>query len=229
MKIAALAALVLTLAFAPATQVVPGARIEALAAPVSKGVHLTGDAKLVQSAPIPNQIVPAGTIALSAQSAIVTPSYVNVPIRVELNGRFLREIFVGYRVQRYVRTAVATHDLLPGAVLTANDLTMRRVVYTGQQTNGMDVLVGRAVISAVRAGKPVTIEGTVTNDIVHAGNTVTLIVDDNGVTIAADVLARTSGGLGDDVSLYNPQTNKNLTGTVVGPDRVELNLTGETP
>jgi flagella basal body P-ring formation protein FlgA len=102
------------------------------------------------------------------------------------------------------------------------------MVFTGQRANGTVVLVGRRVTSAVRAGTAVTIEGTQVNQIVKAGNTVTLIVDNDGVRVAADVVARTSGGLGDEVSVYNPQTNKTLSGTVVGPDRVELNLSGET-
>jgi flagella basal body P-ring formation protein FlgA len=217
------AALLLTLAFfgsqagaarAAAMQVLSGARFESLAAPISKGVHLDGDAALVQSYRIPDQVV--------------TQSYVNVPVEIDLDGRFLRQIFVGYRVERYVQTAVATHDLLPGAVLAASDLKMTRMVFTGQRTNGTGALVGRRVISAVRAGAPVTIEGTQVDQIVKAGNTVTLIVDNDGVRVAADVVARSSGGLGDHVSVYNPMTNKTLTGTVVGPDRVELNLSGET-
>ncbi len=101
-------------------------------------------------------------------------------------------------------------------------------MFTGQRTNGTEVLVGRRIIAAIRAGAPVTIESTRVDQIVKAGNTVTLIVDNNGVRVAADVVARTSGGLGDEVSLYNPQTNKVLSGTVVGPDRVELNLSGGT-
>ncbi|HUN28311.1 MAG TPA: flagellar basal body P-ring formation chaperone FlgA [Alphaproteobacteria bacterium] len=213
---------------AAATQVLAGSRFESLAKPVSAAVRLKGDAALVQSYPIPDQIVPAGRISLAVQSAIVTPYYVNVPVEIDLNGHFLRQIFVGYRVQRYVQTAVATHDLLPGAVLTAADLKLARMVYLGQRTNGTDVLVGRRVISAIRAGAPITIEGTEIDQIVKAGNTVTLIVDNDGVRVAADVVARTSGGLGQHVSLYNPLTNKLLTGTVVGPDRVELNLSGET-
>lgn len=210
------------------TQVVPGRRFEELAAPAIKAVHLSGDAKLVQAYQIPDQTVGAGRVRLLVQSAIVTPSYVNVPIQVDLDGRFLRQIFVGYKVVRYVQTAVATHDLLPGAVLTASDLRMARVIYSGQWTNGAVVLVGRRLIAAVRAGSPITIESTTINQIVKAGNTVTLIVDDNGVAVVADVVARSSGGLGEHVSVYNPQTNTTLTGTVVGPDRVELNLSGET-
>jgi flagellar basal body P-ring formation protein FlgA len=216
------------MARAAMTQIVKGSSFEALATPISKGVRLTGDARLVQAYPVPDQLVPPGHVELLAQTPIVTATYVNVPIQVDLDGKFLRQIFVGYRVLNYVQTAIATHDLVPGALLSADDLKMARVVYTGQRTNGTDVLVGRRVITAVRAGAPVTIEGTRVDQIVKAGNTVSLIVDSNGVRIATDVVARTSGGLGDEVSVFNPQTNKVLTGTVVGPDRVEVNLSGET-
>jgi flagellar basal body P-ring formation protein FlgA len=127
-----------------------------------------------------------------------------------------------------VMTAVATQDLVPGAVIGEDDVKMARIVYTGQPTNGTQVLLGRRVITAVRSGAPITIEATRVDQIVKAGNTVTLIVDNNGVRVAADVVARTSGGLGDEVNVFNPQTNRVLSGTVVGPDRVELNLSGVT-
>ena len=126
MKRLPLAALALALALscvpglarAAMTQTVPGRSFEALATPISKAVRLTGDAQLVQAYPIPDQVVPAGHVELVAQSAIVNATFVNVPIQVDLDGKFLRQIFVGYRVQRYVHSAVATHDLVPGAVLT---------------------------------------------------------------------------------------------------------------
>jgi flagella basal body P-ring formation protein FlgA len=44
--------------------------------------------------------------------------------------------------------------------------------------------------------------------------------------LTADVVARTGGGLGDSVTVYNAETNKLLSGTVTGPDRVELVLPG---
>jgi flagella basal body P-ring formation protein FlgA len=211
-----------------ATQVIAGKRFAALAEPAEKAVHLAGDAQLVPAGLVPDQIVPVGTVALVAANAIVTAAYVNVPIQIVVNGKFLRQVFVGYRVQRYAQTAVAARDLVPGTVLAPEDLLLARVVYTGQPINGTQALVGRRVIGTVRAGSPIAIENTQIDQIVRAGNTVTLVVDDNGVSVVADVVARTSGGLGDRVSVYNPQTNKTLTGTVVGPDRVELNLSGET-
>jgi flagella basal body P-ring formation protein FlgA len=53
-----------------------------------------------------------------------------------------------------------------------------------------------------------------------------LIIHDGGVDVVADVVARQSGGLGDEIALFNPQTNKALSGTIIGPDRCELNLSG---
>ena len=208
------------------TQRIAGNRFEQLAKPVIANVHLTGDVALLQAYPIPDQIVPPGTVSLVVGSAMLNPVFVNVPIEINVNGHFIRQIFVGYKVQQYVHTAVAARDLVPGTVLTASDVKIARVPFDGQRTNGSAVLVGRRVLSAIRAGQPISIEITQTNQIVKAGNTVVLIVRDDGVNVVADVVARSSGGLGDEVALYNPQTNKTLSGTVVGPDRVELDLSG---
>lgn len=211
---------------AATVQHIAGKRFEQLAKPALAGLSFPGDVSLVQAYPIPDQTVPEGSVHLVRGSALVNPSYVNVPIEIEVDGRFLREVFVGYRVQKYVRTAVATRDLVPGTVLSANDVTMTRVPFNGQRVNGVEALIGRRVVSATRAGQPIAIESTQTNQIVKAGNTVVLIVHDGGVSVVAEVVARSSGGLGDEISVYNPQTSKTLSGTIVGPDRVELDLSG---
>jgi flagella basal body P-ring formation protein FlgA len=209
-----------------ATQRISGNRIEALAKPAIHDVALSGDAALIPAFHVPDQVVPAGSASLVVGTALVSPSYVNVPIQLNVDGRYNRTVFVGYRIQQYVKTAVAAHDLVPGSVLSADDVSMARVPFVGQHANSADVLVGRKIVSAFRAGQPVYIEQTQTNQIVRAGSTVVLIVHDGGVSIVAEVVARTGGGLGDGVSVYNPQTNKTLSGTVIGPDRVELNLSG---
>jgi flagella basal body P-ring formation protein FlgA len=216
--------LLLAVVLASGPQRVSGARIAALAEPVAHAVPIAGDAALIPLVHVPSQLVPSGMVTLQAGSALVTSSFVNVPVRICVNGTFVRNVFVGYRVQRYVRTAVATHDLVPGAVLTGADVEMRLLPYTGQPVNGTSALIGRKIVAAIRAGAPIYIESTQTNQIVHAGDFVVLVVDAGGVSVVADVVARTSGGLGDEVAVYNPQTNKLLSGTVVGSDRVELNL-----
>ena len=205
---------------------ISGKRFEKLAKPATQSMQLTGDAELVQAYPVPDQTVPAGNVTLSVGTAIYNPTYINVPVTIDLDGKFLRQVFVGYRIQQYVRTAVAVHDLVPGTVITPDDVTIERVPFNGQRINGADVLVGRKVVSATRQGQPIAIESTQTNQIVKPGSTVVLIVHDGGVAIAADVVARTGGGLGDEIQLWNPQTRKALSGTVVGPDRVELDISG---
>jgi flagella basal body P-ring formation protein FlgA len=209
------------------SQRVPGQRFEALAKPVVKNLSVGSDEALIQAVRIPDQTVPAGRLSLVVGPAMSSATYVNVPISIEVNGQFIRQVFVGYRVQKYVYTAVATHDLVPGAVIDESDVKMARVAFNGGRINGTDVLVGRKVVAAVRAGAPIPIEFTQVNQLVRAGMTVVLVVLDNGVSVVAEVVARTSGGLGDDVSVYNPKTNKTLSGTVIGPDRVELNLAGD--
>lgn len=211
----------------PVVQHIAGKTIEALAKPTLRAIRLSGDSALIPSLAIPDQTVPSGDLSLVAQTPLATPSYVNVPVEIDLNGKYLRTVFVGYRITHFVRTAVAAHDLVPGTVLSPSDIAIARVPFNGQRTNGSQALIGRKIAAAFRAGAPVTIEQTQTNQIVKPGASVVLIVHDGGVSVVADVVARSGGGLGDEVNIYNPQTNKTLSGTVVGPDRVELNLSGD--
>ena len=207
-------------------QIISGKKFEKLAKNAIASIDVPDDEALIQSAPIRDQVVGQGTVSLNVQPAMVTPSYVNVPIQIDLDGNFTRTLFVGYRVQQYVHTAVAARDIVGGTVLEASDVVMARVPTFGRLPNGTDVLVGRKVYSAFRKGQPIYIESTITNEIVKAGSVVVLVVNDGGVSVVTEVQARTGGGLGDMVSIYNPQTNKALTGTVIGPGRVELDITG---
>jgi flagellar basal body P-ring formation protein FlgA len=209
------------------TQRISGSQFVALAKRALGTVSVAGDSALVQAAPVRDQIVPAGAVSLVLESPLATATYVNVPIDVDVDGSFVRTVFVGYRMQQYVRTAVASHDLVAGTVIAADDLTMGRVPWNGRLGNGTDVLVGRKIFVPFRKGQPVYIEETQTNMIVKPGSSVVLIVNDGGVSVVAEGVARTGGGLGDEVSVYNPSTNHTLSGMVVGPDRVQLDIMGE--
>jgi len=212
----------------PATQKIDGTRFEALAKPIAHAVHLTGDSAITQAFSVPDQLVPQGALSLAAGNAMATSAYISVPIRISVDAHYIRTIFVGYRVQQFVTTAVAAHDLVPDSVIAASDLTMARVPFSGQRPNGMDALVGRRVSSAFRAGQPLYIEETQANQIVKPGASVVLIVQGDGVSVVADVIARTGGGLGDQVMVWNPETHKMLSATVTAPDRVELDISGGT-
>ena len=157
--VALLIALCTTLAVAQAdqraTQRIAGGRLAVLAARIARALPADPDASLVPAFTVPDQTVAAGSLTLRARPAVVTPSYVNVPIEVDVDGRQDRIVFVGYRVVQYVQTAVAAHDLAPGSVLAASDLTMARVAFTGHRSNGTAVLVGRRISMSYTAGAPI--------------------------------------------------------------------------
>ncbi len=209
-----------------AMQRISGQRIAVLAS--REVATLSHDAAqgFVPVTAVADQLVTDGHVNLRAQSPVGTSSFVNVPVRIEVDGHLDRTVLVGYRVQQYVETAVAARDLAPGTVLSADDVKMSRVPFAGRPANGVDVLVGRRVQGAVLKGQPVTIEVTAINQIVKAGSTVMFIIRDSGVAVAADAIARTGGGLGDQVFVFNPVTRKALSGVVTGPGTVELDISG---
>lgn len=205
---------------------ISGTRIAQAASREIAAMAHDADHQYVAASVIPDQLVSGEHVALHVDSPVGTASFVNVPVAIDVDGKLDRTIYVGYRMQQYVETAVAAHDLVPGTVLSEDDLVIARVPYTGRPGNGTNALVGRKLMGSVLKGQPVTIEVTGVNQIVKAGATVVLIVRDNGVEVAAPALARTSGGLGDEVSVYNPSTNKALSGTVTAPNTVELDISG---
>lgn len=210
------------------TQRVSGKRIASLAAHEIAGLTHEPDQAFVPASLVPDQVVSDGHVDLRAQSPVGSPSFVNVPVQIEVNGHLDRTVLVGYRVQQYVETAVAAHDLTAGTVLSEEDLRMARVPFAGRDGNGIEALVGRKLNGAVLDGQPVSLSATAVNQIVKPGSTVMFVIRDNGVAVSADAIARTGGGLGDEVFVYNPATHKALSGVVTGPGTVELDISGGT-
>jgi flagella basal body P-ring formation protein FlgA len=208
------------------SQTISGRTITSLADAVVKKLHVDTDRTILPAFSVPDQAMPAGRVSLHAGTPLINPSYINVPVTLTLDGKFSRAVYVGYRTQVYISQAVAARDIAPGTVVQEEDVKMARVAFVGREPNGTDVLIGRRVIAAYVKGQSIFIESTSVDQIVKAGSSVIMIVRDGGVALTADVIARTSGGLGDQVIVYNPLTNKQLSGTVTGPGRVELELPG---
>jgi flagella basal body P-ring formation protein FlgA len=207
-------------------QTVPGERIAAIAGRIA-GALVTGpDRTLTPAFKIFDQTVPEGTVVIQTGTPQVNPTYVSVPLTIDVDGKPARTLVAGYRITTYVTTAVAARDLNPGTVLAASDLTTRRVVLYGHPAVDPATLVGRELRTSVMRGSIVYSEQTGSVKLVHAGQPAILIVRDGAVALSADVTARTSGALGDSVSVWDPQTQRALSGIVTGPNTVELVLPG---
>ena len=225
-----LAALVATFASANATalrvQTVPGERIAAIADRIAASLVGGADRTLTPAFKIFDQTVPAGTVSIQTGAPQVNASYVAVPLTIDVDGKPARSLVAGYRVTTYLTTTVAAHDLLPGTVLADGDLVMQRVAYSGRLGTDRSLLIGRQIHTTVPHGAPVYLEQTTAVQLVKAGQPAILIVRDGPVSLSADVVARTGGALGESVSVWNPQTQRALSGVVTGPNIVELILPG---
>jgi flagella basal body P-ring formation protein FlgA len=214
-----------TIAFAPlVSQHVSGAQIAAVTDKLATGIIDDPDRSVVPAFHLADQNVPEGKVELTALSPLVYATYLAIPVQIMVDGRVAKTVTAGYRVQQYIHTAVAAHDLTPGAILTSDDLTLARVLSNGRPAVDLGALVGRKIRAATPRGAVIFVEQTMVNELVKAGSGAIFVVHDGPVQLTADVVARTGGGLGESVTVYNAQTNKVLSGIVTGPDRVELVL-----
>jgi flagella basal body P-ring formation protein FlgA len=210
----------------PAMQVVPGAQVAALALHSARAAVPDATRALAAACPLVDQSVPAGSVALVPGTPLVNATYVSIPIAIDVDGVVVRTVYAGFRITGYVRMPVATHDLAPDTVLGPDDLSYAQLPFAGRTGLGVDAFVGRKVRSMVARGEVMYPELTSVNEIVRAGMPALLIVHDGPVRLCADVMARTSGGLGEYVTIFDPQTQRALSGIVTGPNTVEFTVPG---
>jgi flagella basal body P-ring formation protein FlgA len=214
-----------TVALAPlVTQNVTSAAISAVTDKLAGGLVNDVDRSVVPAFRLADQSVPLGKVEIMPLQPMVYATYIAVPVQLVVDGRVAKTVTSGYRVQQYIHTAVAAHDLTPGALLSADDLTLARVLSNGRPSVDVVSLIGRKVRAATPRGAQIFVEQTSVNELVKAGAGAILVVHDGPVALTADVIARTGGGLGESVTVYNAQTNRILSGTVTGPNRIEITL-----
>ena len=210
-----------------AMQIVAGTRLTALADRIAHGLSDGPDRAVSAAFTISDQRGPSGAVTVEPGGApYVSSTYVGVPVAIRVDGTVVRTVVAGFHVITYIETAVAAHDLAPGSLISAEDLTLTRVAATGRPAVGRDVLFGRRLNLAVAKGVPVYVEETSPDRVVRAGQAAILVIHDGPVSLMADVIARTGGAIGDTVTVINLQTQRAVAGIVTGPNRVELTLPG---
>jgi flagella basal body P-ring formation protein FlgA len=216
-----------TITLGTATQVVPAARLVAVAEKTVRSIINDLDHQVRAESRLSDQHVPTGTVTITPEDAQYNPTYIAIPLLISVDGKPVRTVFAGYRIITYVHTAVAAHDLPSGTVLGADDVVLGRVQYNGRPPLETSSLVGRKLVVALAHGAPIYMEETQINQIVTPGQPVLYILHDGPVVVSADVIARTGGGMGQTVAVYNPITRKALSGVVTGPGTVEYTLPGD--
>src|SRR5271154_4512731 len=214
-------------AAAPRMQIVTGARIAAIADPIARALVSDPNRAVARAYTIFDQTVPSGDVVITPTgNPSVNATYVSVALAINVDGKVARTLVAAYRVTSYLTTTVAARDLAPGTVLAQSDLESARVAANGRPAVDPRVLVGRRLVSATSRGALVYVEQTAAVELVKAGQPAVLIIRDGPVVLSADVVARTSGALGDSVTVYNASTQRSLSGVVTGPNTVVLVLPG---
>ena len=207
-------------------QIVSASRLMELADKAVRAVVNGPDREVRSDYKFTDQPVPAGKVTIDVQQSQYNPTYIAIPLTIDVDGKPVRTIFAGYRIVTFIHSAVAAGDLQAGTVLTRDNVTVGRVESNGRGPVDVAMLIGRKLNVAVGGGKPLYFEQTGINQLVTAGQPVVYILHDGPVAISADVIARTGGGMGQVVAVYNPTTRKALSGVVTGPGQVEFTLPG---
>lgn len=121
-----------------------------------------------------------------------------------------------------VRVVVPAHDIARGATIAETDLTYAtspNEVMTSTVTAIPD-LVGMQTRRTLRAGETVRLEDVRRPILVTKGSTVTMSFEAPGIVLSVSGRAMSEGGMGENVTIQNPASFRQITGVVVGPGQV---------
>jgi flagella basal body P-ring formation protein FlgA len=130
-----------------------------------------------------------------------------------------------------VRIVVPSHDIARGEVIAGSDLIYGTVPATtpvGDLITSASDLEGREARRLLRAGESVRTSDVRRPVLITKGSTVTMTFDAPGITLTAMGRAVSEGGLGETVTVLNPVSYRQITGTVTGPGQVMATDSGAT-
>jgi flagellar basal body P-ring formation protein FlgA len=133
-----------------------------------------------------------------------------------------------------VRIVVPSHDVPRGTTLGDSDLEYQSVAaadYRSGTVTSMNALDGMETRRLLRAGEAVRADDVRHPILVTKGQTVTMTFAAPGITLSATGRAMTEGGMGETVTIQNPVSFRQITGTVTGAGEVRAgditNVTGQ--
>jgi flagella basal body P-ring formation protein FlgA len=121
-----------------------------------------------------------------------------------------------------VRVVVPSHDIARGALIGETDITYATApgeVMTSVVT-AMPDIVGMQARRTLRSGETVRLEDVRRPILVPKGSTVTMIFEAPGIVLTATGRAMSEGGMGENVTIQNPASYRQITGVVVGSGQV---------
>ncbi len=104
------------------------------------------------------------------------------------------------------------------------------VIYLSQETNQKVFeaepadLANYVLIKPLMAGEIITANHLKAKMLVHMGKSIEAVIKNSGIELTLPAQALQSGGLGQTIQIKNLKNNKQLTGEVIGHNKVQINL-----
>lgn len=120
-------------------------------------------------------------------------------------------------VETEYKIPVAIKRITSGETLTAEHLTLKWVPVPYNRDQWMDSiekLEGKTLKRTLAAGQPIRKIDITSEYIIHAGDSVTMIYEGNGIHLSLKVAARENGSLGDEIKIFCEETRKRYVGKV---------------
>jgi flagellar basal body P-ring formation protein FlgA len=204
-------------------QVLPGAAVEKVACDAVEAAN-PGVAARATFTPADVRL-PLGTVELKPQEArLAGTTTATVPVQVFVDGRSEATVTVSFRLLRRAPALVAAHDLLPGALLAADDVRVedRPVVPGPLLLAETSQAVGQQVAVPIKAGSALTASMVKPAVLVKRGARVKLICRGPNFTATTGGEALQNGTLGSVVRVRNLTSLLEVTGLVTGAQTVEV-------
>ena len=118
------------------------------------------------------------------------------------------------------RIVVPARDIGRGEPIAESDLSYQMVAPENVMSNtatSMDTLVGMQTRRVLHQGESVRNDDVRHPILVTKGSTVTMTFDAPGITLTAMGRAMTEGGVGDNVTVLNPASYRQISACVTGP------------
>ncbi len=125
-----------------------------------------------------------------------------------------------------VELPVPRVTIYPNGAIESDQLTRRAfVARTVARTTvfaDASAVVGKVAMRTLIAGQPIPIGAVRDAYVITQGKTATVIFEEGGLTLSAQAVALSNGGIGDMISLRNPESGVTIKGTVAPDGTIRL-------
>ena len=152
----------------------------------------------------------------------------SVPVEVLVDGSTYQTIWTSWDVIKWRSVLVLTCDVPAGERLSSDCVEQKRV---SEDESGANLGISRAALIGTRAARALR-RGEILqrNDIsqlelIHRGDSIVLEVKKGTVSARVSAIASEDGHLGERIRIVTVDTQRELTGVVIGRDRVRIDMT----